>query len=83
MVGKFDMAIVDPVELARAVKNNMFGADTDSGFCRACGAERDGTEPDACNYECDECGRNEVFGASELMMMGYKLDEESLELDDI
>ena len=40
------------------------------GFCTACGTERECCEPDARNYQCDECGENEVFGAEELVMMG-------------
>ena len=40
------------------------------GFCTNCGAERDSCEPDACNYPCEECGQNKVFGAEELVMMG-------------
>jgi hypothetical protein len=39
------------------------------GFCRACGAEHDGCEPDARSYKCNECGKCEVFGAEELLMM--------------
>lgn len=38
------------------------------GFCIACGAEADGCEPDARNYECECCGKREVFGAAELLM---------------
>lgn len=38
------------------------------GFCLACGAEVDGVEPDACEYECEACGEAEVFGCEELMM---------------
>ncbi len=40
------------------------------GFCLACGAARDCCEPDARNYECEECGEREVFGAEELIIMG-------------
>jgi hypothetical protein len=40
------------------------------GFCRGCGAEHDGCEPDARNYPCEECGANAVFGLEELLMMG-------------
>jgi hypothetical protein len=40
------------------------------GFCLACGAMKDGCEPDARNYQCDECGAMEVFGAEELLLMG-------------
>jgi len=40
------------------------------GFCVACGSERACCEPDACNYECEECGKRQVFGAEELLVMG-------------
>lgn len=40
------------------------------GFCLECGAEKDGCEPDARNYECDECGTFAVFGAEECIIMG-------------
>jgi len=40
------------------------------GFCIKCGAEADGVEPDACNYPCEACGENQVFGASEIAIMG-------------
>lgn len=39
------------------------------GFCLACGAEAYGVEPDARRYECDECGKEKVYGAEELLMM--------------
>lgn len=45
--------------------------DNDSqGICLECGAIADGVEPDACKYECDECGENQVYGVAELLMMG-------------
>jgi len=43
--------------------------DDNLGICTACGSEREGCEPDACNYECYTCGENEVFGAEELLIM--------------
>jgi len=39
------------------------------GFCLSCGADRMGCEPDACNYPCEECGEDQVFGAEELIIM--------------
>lgn len=51
-----------------AAERQMVGLDN-SGFCTACGAEHDNCEPDACNYECEECGEDLVFGASELLLM--------------
>jgi predicted RNA-binding Zn-ribbon protein involved in translation (DUF1610 family) len=43
------------------------------GFCLSCGAETDGVEPDAREYECDECGVESVYGAEEILIMGaYK-----------
>jgi hypothetical protein len=46
-------------------------ADADmAGFCLACGAWRDGCEPDARRYECEECGLKMVFGTGEIAIMG-------------
>ena len=44
--------------------------DEQMGFCLACGAEQDGCEPDARNYEFEECGAKKVFGAEEILLMG-------------
>lgn len=38
------------------------------GFCKACGHEQDGCEPDAENYECEHCGERAVDGSSNLLM---------------
>jgi hypothetical protein len=38
------------------------------GFCLACGAEADGVEPDARDYECEACGDPLVFGCEELLL---------------
>ena len=61
---------IDPERLIEAVQEQMFG-DSNTGFCIACGEERDGCEPDARNYPCESCGEHKVYGASELLMMGY------------
>lgn len=39
------------------------------GFCLACGAEHYGIEPDARQYECNECDQPKVYGAAEILMM--------------
>jgi len=39
------------------------------GFCIACGENADGVEPDACEYECEACGQNKVYGAQEILFM--------------
>jgi hypothetical protein len=44
---------------------------TMTGFCLACGAERECCEPDARNYPCDSCGKTLVFGAEEIPLRGY------------
>lgn len=44
-------------------------ADDGIGFCTACGEEQSGAEPDACNYPCECCGANQVFGAEELLLL--------------
>lgn len=38
------------------------------GFCLACGADRDGCEPDARGYTCESCGKPEVYGAEEVLL---------------
>lgn len=43
--------------------------DSMTGFCRACGAEKENVEPDAEHYPCADCGADEVFGAEQLLMM--------------
>ena len=52
-----------------AVKEQMFGLEN-PGFCLSCGADHDGCEPDARNYECYECGEHKVYGAAEVLAMG-------------
>jgi len=45
----------------------------DMGFCVACGAEHYGCEPDARNYECEECGAHEVHGLEEIILVGHSV----------
>ena len=40
------------------------------GFCKECGSEQAGCEPDARNYECEACGERAVDGAEELLISG-------------
>lgn len=42
-------------------------ADDNLGFCKACGEEAFGVEPDARTYTCESCGERQVFGAEELL----------------
>lgn len=43
------------------------------GFCRHCNefTEFGGTEPDAHDYLCEQCGEEELFGAEEALIMGF------------
>jgi hypothetical protein len=41
------------------------------GICLECGNEQEGCEPDARNYKCEACGKPSVFGAEEILLMGY------------
>ena len=54
---------------AEQMEEAMFGLDN-PGVCLACGAEASGCEPDARNYKCEVCGKYEVFGLEEALMMG-------------
>ena len=42
-------------------------ADDCRGFCRACGEEAYGVEPDARGYSCESCRAPEVYGAEEFL----------------
>lgn len=42
---------------------------SNTGFCLACGNEQHNCEPDAREYECEECGERKVYGAEELLIM--------------
>jgi len=48
----------------------MEASENQCGFCTECGEERECCEPDAREYECEECGAFAVYGAEELAIMG-------------
>lgn len=50
-----------------AVRREMFGIDN-PGFCKRCGHEQEGCEPDARNYKCESCGERAVDGAAEFLV---------------
>ena len=54
-------------EIAAAAEEQTFGLGND-GFCVKCGHQQGDCEPDAREYECENCGEHAVFGAVELMM---------------
>ena len=53
--------------LEKAYLDEAYGLGN-SGFCKACGEESEGCEPDARNYRCESCGEYQVFGAAELII---------------
>jgi hypothetical protein len=48
--------------------NRSFSSLENPGFCRACGAEVEGCEPDMEGGECELCGADAVVGAENLLM---------------
>lgn len=64
------MTRIDPNAILAACERSMFGTE-DDGFCTACGAEQMNIEPDAQQYPCDACGANAVYGAEQLLLLGY------------
>ena len=42
-----------------------------AGHCVACGRKHYELEPDAREGECSKCGTMTVYGAEELVLMGY------------
>jgi hypothetical protein len=55
--------ILDTTRIMEAIESG-----DNIGFCKACGAEHDGCEPDARGYKCEECGQMEVYGAEECLI---------------
>lgn len=63
--------IHESVTLSRALRlaeEQMFGT-ANYGLCLNCGEEADGCEPDARKYTCECCGEQQVYGATEVVMM--------------
>jgi hypothetical protein len=58
-------------KIVRAVE-----ADDNLGFCTDCGEEAYGCEPDAEGYTCESCGAEAVYGAEQLLIMGFGTDED-------
>ena len=54
--------------VCEAVEREMTTLDN-PGFCLACGEEAMGCEPDARQYECEHCGKRQVYGAAEVLMI--------------
>ena len=47
--------------------------ENNDGFCTRCNeiTNSGGVEPDAEDYECDECGNNTVIGIENALSMGH------------
>lgn len=42
-----------------------------NGVCLCCGAIKEGVEPDAEDYECDECEQMKVFGIEQALLCDF------------
>lgn len=64
-------AIHSSITLARVIElcERADSSPDNPGICLACGADHDACEPDAQNYEYEECGENQVQGAEVLLMV--------------
>lgn len=62
------MFSISEEEFKEACENNQ-------GICLECNEFQDCVEPDARNYLCDNCGKNEVYGMEEALIWG-KIDIE-------
>lgn len=54
--------MINTDQVLRAVE-----ADDMIGICIECGFEQGCVEPDARDYQCEDCGASTVFGAQELL----------------
>lgn len=55
--------IIEQEQIVRAIESGEM-----VGFCKECGAEVSGVEPDARNGRCDSCGAMAVYGAEEMLI---------------
>ena len=62
--------LIDPDAVLAAAEEQMFDMGN-AGFCISCGEEQEGHESDARQDECEYCGSLAVYGAQELVLMGY------------
>lgn len=54
-------------EIINLIEYNMQTGES-MGMCIQCAYEQPDVEPDAREYECDECGHLSVYGAEELLI---------------
>ena len=56
------------------------------GICLFCGAMAGECEPDAREYQCEECALEEVYGTEELLLMGkirIENEDEGMEIETV
>lgn len=58
------------IQIKPSLEFAMELAESEDGFCLACGKTQAGVEPDARQYVCECCGASKVYGAEELVLMG-------------
>ncbi len=63
------MSKVKLSDLLEALQDNREGL-SNYGFCLACGSKQDGCEPDIQHYQCEDCGKYQVYGAEEILSIG-------------
>lgn len=61
------VAIVGVETILDASNRTIFGNDF-LGYCLSCGTEHDSVEPDAEEYECENCGEHQVYGIENIIM---------------
>jgi hypothetical protein len=59
---------LDPAERVTEAVERQFTSLDNPGFCLSCGADAEGCEPDAQQYECESCGAAAVYGAEEILI---------------
>lgn len=47
-----------------------------TGICLYCGEETTGVEPDAERYPCPSCDQPYVYGAEQILLLGYYHDDD-------
>lgn len=69
--------VISEEQIQDAVRRRMGSLDN-PGICINCGADVEGCEPDARDYECAECGERDVFGAEEILICALPMPKQLL-----
>ena len=62
---------ITPAVILDHAQRSILDSDRETGICVACGGRYITSDPDAEGDPCDFCGKPAVYGAEQLLLMGF------------